>query len=78
MARDIGARFLTESLKLESGNEARVYAQTHIASVLLRHAGNVSGAADEMGVGRATLNRWIASNSYIAKSLDHARRCGPA
>jgi transcriptional regulator with PAS, ATPase and Fis domain len=72
------ARFLTESLKLVKGDESRVKAEHHIASVLLRHAGNVSGAAQEMGVGRATLNRWIASNAYVAKSLDSARKWGPA
>jgi len=75
--RDISARFLTESLKLPKGEEPRAYAESHIGSVLLRHAGNVSTAATELGVGRATLNRWIASNAYIAKQLESARRYGP-
>ena len=77
MSIDISARFLTESLKFPRGHEARRNAENHIFSVLLRHAGNVSTAAVELGVGRATLNRWIASNDVLARHLESARKNGP-
>jgi len=78
MPVDVSARFLTESLKFPKGHEARRNAENHIYSVLLRHSGNVSTAAHELGVGRATLNRWIASNDLLARYLESARKSGPA
>jgi transcriptional regulator with PAS, ATPase and Fis domain len=77
MPKPPAARLLTENLKPDAPKEFRELAQKHVASVLLRHAGNVSIAAKEMGVGRATLNRWIELNPYLAKSLESARSWGP-
>lgn len=42
-------------------------------SVLLRHDGNVSTAAVELGVGRATLNRWLASNGSLKHGVKRFR-----
>jgi transcriptional regulator with PAS, ATPase and Fis domain len=78
MAREITARWLTESLKLPKGDDARHYAQNHIKSALMRSAGNVAGAADALGVGRATLNRWLATNDVLAHALENARKRGIA
>jgi transcriptional regulator of acetoin/glycerol metabolism len=76
MPTEISARFLTESLKLPSGYRARREAENHIYDGLVRRAGNISTAAVELGVGRATLNRWIASNDFLAKHLQTARKSG--
>jgi transcriptional regulator with PAS, ATPase and Fis domain len=74
MPLDSKARFLTESLKLPRDNVARWDAERQIFKVIRRHAGNVSTAALELGVGRATLNRWIASNELLARHVEIARK----
>jgi len=76
MPREITARWLTESLKLPNRDDARHYAQNHIKSALMRAAGNVASAAEYLGVGRATLNRWIATNDYLAHAVENARKRG--
>lgn len=78
MVNPITPRFLTESLKLPSGSPTRSQAERHIVSKLRYHSGNVSLAADGMKVGRATLNRWITSNAYIAHALKGIRREFPS
>lgn len=68
---------LSYSMKKTAPKEVRQHAMTEIGSALLKHAGDVSATAGYLGVGRSTLNRWIAEYPYLQKSLEVARRIGP-
>lgn len=69
----MNARFLTESLRLPASNEARKRAEAHIGAALQANGGNVLRTAERLGVGRATLNRWIATNASVCRALERAR-----
>jgi transcriptional regulator of acetoin/glycerol metabolism len=71
------ANRLSYSLKASAPKDVRDRALKEIASALQRHAGNVSETAEDLGVGRVTLHRWIAEHSYLRKSVDSARVRGP-
>jgi hypothetical protein len=67
---------LTYSMKEGAPKRVRQAAEHEIGSALLRHAGDVSKAAGYLGVGRSTLNRWIAGNAFLQRQLAKARREG--
>lgn len=69
---------LSYRMKDDSPKAERDGAMRNIASAMTRHAGDVTKTAKELGVGRATLHRWIVKYPYLLKSLEHARRHGPA
>jgi transcriptional regulator with PAS, ATPase and Fis domain len=66
-------RFLTESLRETAPKLARAAAVELISKMLQRKHGNVRQAAAELGVSRATMNRWIASVPELATVLEQAR-----
>lgn len=68
------AQRLTFSLKPSAPKEAREHALREIASAMRQHSGDVKQTAEYLGVGRSTLNRWIAEHVYLRKSLEVARR----
>lgn len=71
------ANRLAYSLKESAPKDVRQKALAEIASALERYEGDVSGTADRLGVGRATLNRWISAHAYLQRALDRARRQRP-
>lgn len=71
------ANRLTYALKESAPKDVRQKAMAEIGSAMLSCNGDVSRTAEYLGIGRATLNRWIDTYPYLKKSLDHARRVGP-
>jgi transcriptional regulator of acetoin/glycerol metabolism len=67
---------LTYALRASAPKDVRQHALTEIGSAFLRFGGDVSAAAKLLGIGRSTLNRWIAEYPYVAKQLKGARRDG--
>jgi transcriptional regulator with PAS, ATPase and Fis domain len=57
--------------------EVRQRALVEIGSALRRHGGDVSGTADYLEVGRATLHRWLKAEAYLQRVLESARVRGP-
>jgi transcriptional regulator with PAS, ATPase and Fis domain len=68
---------LSYSMKETAPKEVRQAAMVEISSALRRYGGDVSGTAERLGIGRATLNRWISEHAYLKRALDNARREGP-
>ena len=71
------ANRLSYALKKTAPKEARSSALNEIGSAMLRHAGNLSATAEYLGIGRATLNRWVEEYAILRKHLEVARRDGP-
>jgi transcriptional regulator with PAS, ATPase and Fis domain len=68
---------LAISLKATAPKAARDMALSEIDSALLRHGGNLTHTALYLGVGRSTLNRWIAENAKLQLAVKSARKHGP-
>ena len=69
---------LSYSMKASAPKDVRDKAMKEVSSALLRHAGDISATAADMGIGRVTLHRWIAEHAYLRKAVDSARVRGPA
>jgi hypothetical protein len=71
------ANRLTFALKKSAPREVRNLAINEISSVFLRNAGDLKASAADLGIGRSTLNRWIAEYPILRKHLEISRRYEP-
>ena len=68
---------LTFALRASAPKDVRARALSEIGSAFLRFGGDVKAAAEHLGIGRATLNRWLTEYAILRKHLEVARRDGP-
>jgi len=69
---------LSYSMRATAPKAVREMAMREIGSAFLRFGGDVSQASKYLGIGRATLHRWLKEHAYLRKLLESARTHGPA
>jgi transcriptional regulator of acetoin/glycerol metabolism len=71
------AKRLSYCLREDAPRKDRQSAENEIASALRRDGGDIAKASARLGVGRATLHRWVDASAFLQRELDTARKKGP-